>query len=149
MAALLVSGVSDDLPGRRDLAEGLEGPVHFVGVPVLGSPAPGGGGSDLMDLDLAGETAGDEVPGPARAIHLEDDDVGLDLGRVEADRGTAHQPFGEAPGMDVVLDEPIHHRVERYQPRGGEHADLAHAPAQRFPDAPPTNDQAARAADNS
>src|ERR1700682_527764 len=71
------------LPGAGDLSERVEGAVDVLPVHVLVGHAPDGGGPALVDLDLAGQTAGSELGRPAFAVHLEDDDVGLDLAGVE------------------------------------------------------------------
>src|SRR3990170_2766789 len=46
------------LPGLRNLAERVEGAVDVLPVHVLVGHAPDGAGPDLVDLDLAGQAAG-------------------------------------------------------------------------------------------
>src|SRR3990172_5836660 len=96
------------LPGLRNLAERVEGAVDVLPVHVLVGHAPDGAGPDLVDLDLAGQAAGGELGPPAVGVHVEDDDVGLDLARVEPHPRHPGEAAGQARRVGVVLFPPIH-----------------------------------------
>ena len=67
------------------------------------------------------------------ARQMEDEDIGLNGGKVEKDPRTFDKSSGDTPGMDVVLDEPFHMVIERVQTGGGKDPDLAHRPAEHAP----------------
>src|SRR6266705_5835473 len=83
-----------------------------------------------MDLDLPGQAAVGELLGSALPVHMEDDDIGLDLARIELKARQSREAAGEAPGMVVVLGEPIDHGVEGHEPgrRSEEHKSELQSP---------------------
>ena len=75
---------------------------------------------------------------------LEDDDVGVDLVRIDAHARDARQPGGEAARVRVIVGEPVAVVLERVQRGGAQDADLAHAAAQHLAEAARAFDVVAR-----
>lgn len=72
--------------------------------------------------------------GITRMAELENDDVGLHLGRIELDPFERGDRFSQAPGPDMVFSEPLCHDGQGQEAGRGQDAGLAHPPAQGFPD---------------
>src|SRR4029453_594848 len=63
------------------------------------------------------------------AGQLEEDDVGLDRRRIEADAGQAGQTLGEPPSVGVILGETLHVMAKGVHAAGRDDAGLAHRAA--------------------
>src|SRR5213592_9484 len=83
-----------------------------------------------------------------RTLDAEDDDVRLDGHRVDGESRQPRDALGEPAGVGVVLRQPVHHPLERDDPRGGEDARLPHAAAHHLAHAPRPRDELARGADH-
>src|SRR5262245_34317362 len=79
------------------------------------------------------------------AGQLEEDDVGLDRRRIEADAGPAGQALGEPPSVGVILGQALHVVAKRVHAAGRDDAGLAHGAAHLLLAAPRLVDELARA----
>src|SRR5262245_55620516 len=79
------------------------------------------------------------------AGQLEEDDVGLDRRRIEADTGQARQALGEPPSVGVILGQALHVMAKRVHAAGCDDAGLAHGAAHLLLAAPRLVDELARA----
>ena len=66
----------------------------------------------------------------------EDDDVGLDGGRVDGNAVQGGQPLGQGLGVGVIVGQALHHLRHGHNARGGDHPGLAHPAAHRLAIAP-------------
>src|SRR5439155_1663749 len=124
------------LPSTGNLAEGLERALDVLGVDVLVGDAADRGRADRVDPHLPRGALRHELarrrlalPDASRTRHAEDDDVGLDGSRVDGDPRQLRDARGKPAGVGVVLRQPVHHSLERDDPRGGEDARLPHPAA--------------------
>src|SRR5262245_32447801 len=79
------------------------------------------------------------------AGQLEEDDVGLDRRRIEADAGQAGQALGEPPSVGVILGQALHVMAKRVHATGSDDAGLAHRAAHLLLAPPRLVDELARA----
>src|SRR5690606_37633690 len=99
-----------------------------------GAPAGGGGGAhahaarDQPVVELLRRAAG--------ARHVEEDDVRLDLGRVDGNAGDLTQAGSEQLGVGVVLGQALDVVLQRVDARRGDDPGLAHRPAEHVLVAP-------------
>src|SRR5881396_2333238 len=138
------------LPSTGNLAEGLERALDVLGVDVLVGDAADRGRADRVDPHLPRGALRHELarrrlalPDASRTRHAEDDDVGLDGSRVDGDPRQLRDARGKPAGVGVVLRQPVHHSLERDDPRGGEDARLPHPAADHLAHAPGPRDELA------
>src|SRR5439155_16485683 len=143
------------LPSTGDLAERLERALDVLGVDVFVGDAADRGRPDRVDLHLPRGALRHELArrrlartDSPRTLDAEDDDVRLDGHRVDGKSRQLRDALGEPAGVGVVLRQPVHHPLERDDPRGGEDARLPHAAAHHLAHAPRPRDELARGADH-
>src|SRR5881396_395544 len=143
------------LPSTGDLAERLERALDVLDVDVLVGDAADRGRPDRVDLHLPRGALRHELARRRlartdfpRTLDAEDDDVRLDGHRVDGESRQPRDALGEPAGVGVVLRQPVHHPLERDDPRGGEDARLPHAAAHHLAHAPRPRDELARGADH-
>src|SRR3989441_1208764 len=143
------------LPSTGDLAERLERALDVLGVDGLVGGAADRGRPDRVDLHLPRGALRHELARRRLArtdfpwtLDAEDDDVRLDGHRVDGESRQPRDALGEPAGVGVVLRQPVHHPVERADPRGGEGARLPHAAAHHLAHAPGPRDEVARGPDH-
>src|SRR5262245_20268497 len=79
------------------------------------------------------------------AGQLEEDDVGVDRRRIEAQTGQAGQPLGEPPSVGVILGQALHVVAQRVHAAGRDDAGLPHRTAHLLLAPPRLVDELARA----
>src|SRR5262245_44169761 len=78
------------------------------------------------------------------AGQLEEDDVGVDRRRIEAQTGQAGQPLGEPPSVGVILGQALHVVAQRVHAAGRDDAGLPHRTAHLLLAPPRLVDELAR-----
>src|SRR5262245_18855758 len=74
-------------------------------------------------------------------VELEPDQVGFDFGRSELHAGDIGQRLGQYFRVGVIFGEALDVVVQGVKARGRQHADLAHAAAEEFANAPALGDE--------
>src|SRR6185503_9324256 len=128
-------------PGGGDLPKRVQGAVDVVSVHVLVGDAADRRRARVVELDLPGEAAGDELGGALGAGHLEANDIGLHGGEVDAESRQGGQAFGEPARVEMILRQPLHHGFQGHDPRRGEHARLPHSAADHLAYPPRPRDE--------